>query len=124
MQPGIPKNIYREHLIELYKSPKNYGELVAANRKATGHNANCGDEITMHILVKNGNIQDIKFSGSGCVISIVSSSMLTEKLKNMKTSEVKKLSKEDIIKMLNLKLSTSRIKCALLPLEAVKSALK
>ena len=57
------------------------------------------------------------------MLSIVSSSMLTDKIKNMKVSEVKKLSHEDILKMLKIKLNPARIKCALLPLEAVRKAL-
>jgi nitrogen fixation NifU-like protein len=124
MEIGLPKNIYREHLIELYKSPSNYGELKKANRKATEYNSLCGDEITMHLIVKKEKIEDVRFEGSGCVMSIVSSSMLTEKIKNMKVKEVKKLNQEDILKMLKIKLNPSRTKCALLPLEAVRKALK
>ena len=124
MEIGVPGNIYREHLIELYKSPSNYGSLEGANKKATEYNSLCGDEITMSLIVKKDKIEDIKFEGSGCVMSIVSSSMLTDKIKNMKVSEVKKLSHEDILKMLKIKLNPDRIKCTLLPLEAVRKALK
>jgi len=128
MEIGVPGNIYREHLIELYKSPSNYGSLENSTHQATEYNSLCGDEITMSLIIKGkGNekkIEDIKFSGSGCVMSIVSSSMLTDKIKNMKVSEVKKLSHEDILKMLKIKLNPARIKCALLPLEAVRKALK
>ena len=127
MEIGIPANIYREHLIELYKSPSNYGELEGANRKATEYNSLCGDEITMSLIIKGKGkeekIEDIKFYGSGCVMSIVSASMLTDKIKNMEVSDVKKLSHEDILKMLKIKLNPARIKCALLPLEAVRKAL-
>jgi len=128
MEIGLPKNIYREHLIELYKSPSNYGVLEGANRKATEHNSLCGDEITMSLIVKGKGkeekVENIKFEGSGCVMSIVSSSMLTDKIKGMKIEEIKKLSHEDILKMLKIKLNPARIKCALLPLEAVRKALK
>ena len=123
MEIGVPGNIYREHLIELYKSPSNYGSLEGANKKATEHNTVCGDEITMQLLVKKGKIEDIKFSGSGCVMSIVSASMLTDKIKGMSLEDVKKLSHKDILEMLKIKLNPARIKCALLPLEAVRKAL-
>ena len=56
-------------------------------------------------------------------MSIVSASMLTEKLKGMGVESVKSLSSEDILKMVKVKLSPSRIKCALLSLEATKKAL-
>ena len=123
MEIGIPKGIYREHLIELYKSPKNYGKLDSANREAREFNSFCGDEITMQMLVKNSIIENVKFSGTGCVMSIVSASMLTDKIKGMPIEEVKKLSSDDILKMIKVKLSPSRIKCALLGLEAARKAL-
>ena len=123
MEIGIPSNIYREHLIELYKSPSNYGELEKANKKATEYNSLCGDEITMHLIVRKGKVEDIKFSGSGCVMSIVSASMLTDKIKGLSVDEIKKLSHEDILEMFKIKLNPARIKCALLPLEAVRKAL-
>ena len=124
MEIGIPNNIYREHLIELYKSPSNYGELKGANREATEHNSLCGDEITVQLLVEDGKIKDVKFNGSGCVMSLVSSSLLTDKIKNMDLREVKKLTKDDVLDLLKIKINPSRIKCVLLPLDAVKKSLK
>lgn len=126
METGIPSNVYREHLIELYKSPSNYGTLEKTKgvKKATEYNTNCGDEITMELLVRRGVVEDVKFNGSGCVMSIVSASMLTDKIKGMKLSEVKALDHEDVLKLMKVKLSPARIKCALLPLEALKKVLK
>ena len=125
MESGIPNNIYREHLIELYKSPSNYGTLdKKATHKAMEHNMNCGDEISIELIVKNGIVKDAKFNGSGCVMSIVSASMLTDKLKGMKLADVKNLNRGDILEMLKVKLSPARIKCALLPLEALRKSLK
>ena len=116
-------SMYKEHILDLYKNPSNFGELKNPTNKHTEYNSLCGDEITMSLIVKNQIIQDVKFEGSGCVMSIVSSSMLTDKIKNMKVSDVKKLSNEDILKMLKIKLNPARIKCVLLPLEAVRKAL-
>lgn len=124
MKPGLPDDMYREHIMELYKSPSNFGSLKNPSHKATEYNSSCGDEITINIEIKNGKVQDIKFSGSGCVISLVSSSLLTEKIKGMKVEDVKKLGKDDILELLGIKVNPARIKCALLPLEAMRKALK
>jgi len=126
MTHEIPNNIYREHLIELYKSPSNYGtfENVKGIKKATGTNANCGDEITMELFVEKGIIKDVRFNGSGCVMSIVSASMLTDKIKGLSLEDVKSLDREDVLKLMKVKLSPARIKCALLPLEALRKVLK
>ena len=116
--------MYKEHILELYKSPSNFGSLKNRTHEKTSYNSLCGDEITVNLLVKNNIIKDVKFSGSGCVISIVSSSMLTNKIKGMTIPEVKKIKADDVLKMLNIKLNLARVKCALLGFEAVKGALK
>jgi nitrogen fixation NifU-like protein len=124
MQKGIPKNLYSEHIIELYKSPANYGILENATHQATESDSICGDEITIQLLLKNNIIKDARFHGSGCVLSIVSASLLTKKIIGMKIQETRKLNKEDILKLMKIKPDSSRIKCALLPLKAVKKSLE
>ena len=120
----IPEDMYKEHILELYKSPSNYGTLKNPTHEKTEYNSMCGDEITVQLNVKNGIVKDAKFNGSGCVISMVSSSLLTDKIKGMKISDVKKLNKEDIMKLLKVKITPIRTKCVLLSLEAVKGALE
>ena len=121
---NFPEKMYKEHILELYKSPENYGEMKNPTHKHTEANASCGDEITMQLIVKDGKISDVKFYGSGCVMSVVSSSMLSSKIKEMKVEDAKKLGREDIIKMLKINVNAGRIKCVVLPLYAVKNALK
>jgi len=120
----IPDDMYKEHILELYKSPSNFGSLKNPTNEKTAYNSVCGDEITVQILVKDRKIKDIRFNGSGCVISLVSASMLTDKIKGMPVEEAKELKGEDVLKLLKIKLSPARVKCALLSLEAVKGTLK
>lgn len=124
MPHKIPSGMYKEHILELYKSPSNFGALKNATHKATEYNSVCADEITIQLLIKNNVVKDVKFQGSGCVISIVSASLLTDKIKKMDVNEVKKLNKEDILRILKIRLSPARIKCALLSLEATRKALR
>ena len=124
MEKGIPSDMYREHILELYKNPSNFGELKAPTHKHTSYNSICGDEINVQLIVKSGIVKDIKFSGSGCVISMVTSSILTDKIKGMAVSEIKKIKPEQVLELLKIKLNPARIKCALLSFEAVKGALK
>lgn len=124
MSHEIPGDMYKEHILELYKSPSNFGTLERPSHEATEYNSVCGDEITVQLLVKNNVVKDVKFSGSGCVISIVSASMLTDKIKNINIKDIKKLDSKDVLKLFNIKLNPARIKCALLSFEAVKKALR
>ena len=116
--------MYKEHILELYKSPSNFGALKKPTHEKTEYNSVCGDEITVQMFIKDEKIKDIKFGGSGCVISMVAASMLTDKIKGMKISDIKNMKGEDVLGMLNMKLNLARVKCALLAFEAVKGALR
>jgi len=120
MNETFSDKIYKEHIMELYKSPKNYGELKNPTHSHTETNSSCGDEITLQLEVKDGKIENIKFNGSGCVMSLVSSSLLTDKIKGMDLEEAKKLSKEDILELIKIKVNPSRMKCVLLSLENLR----
>ena len=85
-------DFYRENILDHYKSPRNYGELEHPDAHAEGMNPLCGDETA--IAVKFGldgeTIEDIRFLGRGCAISVASTSMLTELVKGRKkTSKLK-----------------------------------
>ena len=76
-------DIYKEHILDLYKHPHNFGEIENPTHKAEAFNALCGDQIKITILTEKNIIKDIKFQGYGCAISIATASMLTDKIKNL-----------------------------------------
>jgi len=116
--------IYKEHILDLYKNPHNKGNLKNPTYEFSKNNPICGDEIKIQIVTEKDKIKDIRFSGEGCAISQASASMLTDKIKNMPLKKIKNLNKDDILEMLKIPISYTRIKCALLPLDAIKGALE
>ncbi|MBI2003989.1 SUF system NifU family Fe-S cluster assembly protein [Candidatus Pacearchaeota archaeon] len=116
--------MYKEHILDLYKNPHNKGNLENPTYEFSKNNPLCGDEIKIQIIAKNNKITNIKFNGIGCAISQASASLLTDKIKNMKVESAKKLTKEDILEMIHIPISHARLKCALLPLEAMKGVLE
>ncbi len=119
------KNVmYKDFILDLYKNPMNFGSLVNATNRSHVYNPLCGDQIVIDLLVENNKIKDIKFKGQGCAISMASASLLTDKVKNMNVEEVKRLNKDDILKLLEIPISAGRLKCALLSLDGVKGALE
>ena len=118
------QDIYKENIIDYYKNPRNKGKLKDYNYKHKEINPLCGDEITLYIKVNKDKISEVNFMGKGCAISQASISMLTEKLKDMSTTEAKKLKKEDILKMLGIPISFVRMKCALLSLKTLTKSLE
>lgn len=116
-------DFYRENILEHYKNPHNFGHLSGAHVTSEEINMSCGDRIVIELVVQNGVISDIRFSGEGCAINRASASMLTDKVRGMRTKDVMKLSLADVESLLGTTLTPSRVKCALLPLEAIHKAL-
>ncbi len=116
-------DIYRELILDYYRNPRNFGKLDPHDIDAKDSNPLCGDEIEIQIRVsKDGKIDDIRFFGKGCAISLASASMLTELAKGKPLEWTKELSKEDILKMLGTSdLGPARIKCALLSMKVLKT---
>ena len=111
--------MYREHILDHYKNPRNHGTLKNALHM---HDVNplCGDEIDMYITIKNKKISDIKFSGKGCAISQASASVLTESIKSKDIEEITNLTREDLKDMLGIDITAMRVKCMMLPLKVIK----
>lgn len=119
-------DLYRENILDHYKHPRNFGHLEGAHVMSEEINVSCGDKIVMEIKVsgkKTKVIEDIRFSGVGCAINQASASMLTEKVKGMSAIDVMKLTLSDIEVLLGTTLTPSRVKCAILPLEALQKAI-
>lgn len=120
-------DIYREHIIDHYSHPKHFGDLASATVVVKEANASCGDMFELAVLVDadKTKIIEAKFKGVGCAISTAAFSLLTERIKQIKLIELIKLIKdEDMIEMLGIEVSPTRMKCATLPLRALKKALK
>lgn len=116
-------DIYQETILDHYRNPRNHGTLDHPTHHGLGLNASCGDKLQMDITVKNGIIDDIRFSGTGCAISQASASLLTESVLKKETREALALEPQDVLKLLGVTLSPSRIKCGLLSLETLKKTL-
>ncbi|MCE2764619.1 MAG: SUF system NifU family Fe-S cluster assembly protein [Ilumatobacteraceae bacterium] len=88
--PGL-EDLYREIILDHYRSPRNRGELPPPANKAEGHNPLCGDEITVFVQVDGDVVSDVKVSGQGCSISQSSASMMSQAIKGKSLDEVRAL---------------------------------
>ncbi|MBS3080200.1 iron-sulfur cluster assembly scaffold protein [Candidatus Pacearchaeota archaeon] len=116
--------MYREYVLDLYKNPLNKGIIENPSHEFMKNNPLCGDEIKIQLVIKNNKIENLKFDGIGCAISMASASLLTEKLKNLTIEEAKNINKDDILELIKIPLSPVRIKCALLSLDVLRGALE
>ncbi|MDO8628107.1 MAG: iron-sulfur cluster assembly scaffold protein [Candidatus Diapherotrites archaeon] len=120
----MDKELYSELILDLYKNPVNFGQLRNPDLHAEGGNPLCGDQVTIDFkLGKDKKIQEIKFSGQGCAISMASASLLTSLAKGKTISEVLEFTQEDVFENLGQIIET-RIKCALVSLKVLKDGAK
>jgi nitrogen fixation NifU-like protein len=113
-------DLYRQNILEHYQNPRNFGTLERPDISAEDSNPLCGDEIRIDLQVKDGVIEDVRFSGKGCSISRAAASMLTEEIRGKTLEEVKRIGKDDVLEMLGIELGPVRLKCALLALKTLK----
>ncbi len=90
--PGL-EDLYREIILDHYRSPRNRGELPPPAAHAIGHNPLCGDEIEVYLQVDGDVVTDVKVGGQGCSISQSSASMMTQAVKGKPISEVRAMAR-------------------------------
>jgi nitrogen fixation NifU-like protein len=115
-------SIYREQIIDLYDNPLNFGQVEPADFVYEEDNPLCGDVIEISVkLDDNKRVVDVMWQGRGCAISQASASLLTEEIKGKSLDEIKNYSKDELLELLGIQLSMTRIKCALLSLKVLKA---
>ena len=88
-------DLYQEIILDHGREPRNFGECEPHNKSADGHNPLCGDNLKLTFLLNDQNIiEDIKFTGEGCAISLASASLMTEKLKGKKIEVAEEIFKD------------------------------
>jgi len=134
------QELYQQVIIDHNHNPRNFHEIEHPTHSAKGHNPLCGDKIDIYLIIKDGVIVEVSFTGSGCAISKASSSLMTEALLGKTVTEAQKLfdlvhnmitngktDVEDIGKLAVLSgvhKFPARVKCAILPWHTMKNALE
>ena len=116
-------DMYQENIIDHGQRPHNWGLLEDFDMHAHDDNPLCGDQLEITIkLDENEKIAAVGWQGEGCTISQATASMLGDELIGQTLDAVKNISKEDILELLGIPISMTRMKCAMLSLKVVKSA--
>lgn len=74
-----------------YKNPRNKGALEENSVTIDMNNPTCGDRIHLTLKLNDGVVEDAKFDGEGCSISMSSASMMTQIVKGKKLEEALEL---------------------------------
>jgi len=134
-------DIYKEVILDHYKSPRNKRGMPDAELSCSRNNPLCGDEITVFLREEDGKIAAVSFQGSGCSISQSSASMMTEATLGKTVEEAKALARDfrgmmagevdpdedefgDLIALKGVVKYPIRIKCAVLAWDVLQEALE
>jgi nitrogen fixation NifU-like protein len=114
-------SLYRENILDHYRYPRHKGHLDHPDITYHDLNPFCGDEITLELKIVEGVVTEAAFDGRGCAISQASASMMTEEIIGKRLDDLRDWSKDDILDLLGIEIGPVRLKCALLPLKALKA---
>lgn len=115
----------RAELLDHAKHPRNKREMPDAHIVQEEANPLCGDVVTMYAKIDptSYKLQATSYVGSGCIISQAAASMLSEVVTGKSVTEIEAMERKDVEALLGATLSPSRVKCAMLPLIALKKGL-
>lgn len=143
MTPQL-RDLYQRVILEHNARPHNLGPLPSATHEASVHNALCGDNVTLRLRVEGDTIAEARFEGDGCALSRASASLLTLAVAGRSRPEAEALAAEldrllsrgpehdaadrprlgDLVSLEGVRDVPARRRCATLPWEALRAALR
>jgi nitrogen fixation NifU-like protein len=117
-------NLYRDFILEHYRSPHNRGMLEPHDLHFADSNPTCGDELSMTIRLDDAKqrVADVAHDGRGCAISQASDSILTDELRGMSLDDLRDIDPREVVENLGVPIGPARLKCALLSYKVLQGA--
>jgi nitrogen fixation NifU-like protein len=115
--------MYSEKVMEMFRNPKNMGEIENPDGVGRVGNPKCGDMMELYIKVENDIITDVKFKTFGCAAAIATSSMITEMAKGKTLDEALKITRQDVADELE-GLPPIKMHCSNLAADALHAAIE
>lgn len=81
------ESLYQEIIVDHVKRPRRQGLHDGATVESHQLNPTCGDEVTLQLTLDGETILDAAWTGSGCMVSQSSASILAEQLPGLTATE-------------------------------------
>ncbi len=115
---------YMDVIVDHFTNPRNYGRLAAANVDREASNPACGDRLRIQASVNaDGIVEAVRFTGSGCTVSVASASLLTTLIEGLPLEEAVRLPERQLLDAIDAPLSPRRYDCALLGYNVLRTGL-
>ena len=115
--------MYNEKVMDVFKNPKNVGEIENADGTGLVGNASCGDIMQITLKIENDIIVDAKFKTFGCTAAIATSSTATEMIIGKTVEEALTITNKNVVEVLG-GLPSQKLHCSVLAEEAIKKAIE
>jgi len=116
--------LYSDTLLDHFRHPRNYGDLVNPDISHESFNPLCGDRIRIELNLHDATVHEARFKGDACAICTAAASLLTELILGTDLTTISDISNDRLIAALESDIKPTRLQCALLPLEALREGLK
>ena len=118
------ENLYQERILDHYRSSRNRGTLEVPSFSSGSYNPSCGDEIVFQGIIEGHKLGRVVFEGKGCILSQAAASMLADHVRGLGMDEELSLGTVAMKKLIGIEVGPTRMKCVLLPLEALQAGIK
>lgn len=136
------ESVYQEVILKHYRSSRFRGEMESPDVVVPMKNPTCGDELILQLRLRDGRIEDVRFTGHGCAISQAAASMMSEKVVGHTFAEAHPLTQRfrdmirgseeaardrvlgDLRALSGVSRLPRRVKCAMLAWDALEEAEK
>jgi nitrogen fixation NifU-like protein len=117
--------VYTDKILEHARRPRKFGRVTDPNIQFEELNPLCGDRIRVEFrLTDRGQILEARFSGEMCAIAKGSASILFESLEGRTLAAIVAITDAEVLRSLTGTIPKNRIQCALLPISALRGAVK
>lgn len=135
------ESLYQEIILDHFKNPHHKSLHDPYDIEVHHNNPSCGDEVTLRLSVKDGEVSRISWNGVGCSISQASTSIMTDLVLNKSIESALELERlflelmqskgnfsgdvdvlEDAVAFSGVAKYPARVKCALLGWMAFRDA--
>lgn len=119
-------DLYRELILDHWRSPRHAEPLQHATHRATVRNQACGDEATVELVLDpaTNRLTAVSVQVNGCALSTAAGSVLGEELAERPVEQLRRLKVDDVREFLGEStLGPSRQNCLRIALDAAIAAL-
>jgi nitrogen fixation NifU-like protein len=136
-------DLYQEIILDHYRNPRNFGKIEENGVSVEHENPVCGDQIKLMVMLNEANVvEQVKFSGHGCAISMASASIMTEEMQGKTLTQARAMIQKflktmrgeidpefldepgDLVALMGVIKFPVRVKCATLAWHALADALE